>query len=177
EAASVAVWCSAADLFCQFSPALVHSIMLASGGIEFFQSLGEGRRVGGDGGIFHAGTRRLQACVGGFNPRFDTIVLALLDVGELLPRRWRRNRKFGLRLLAEGRGANCRSTILAPRVVLQVIREYRSTAAAVEPDDGIRHAIQQIPVVRDEDEGSGELQQRLSEDLECRNIKIVCRLI
>src|SRR6185437_4708181 len=118
EAASVAVWCSAADLFCQFSPALVHSIMLLAGGIEFFQSLGEGRRVGGDGGIFDAGTRRLQACVGGFNPRFDTVVLALLHVGELLSRRWRRNRKF-VRLLAEGRGANCRSTILAPRVVLQ----------------------------------------------------------
>ncbi len=67
--------------------------------------------------------------------------------------------------------------LVAPRFPLEVVSEECSVAAAVETENGVGDAIEQIAVVRDEDQGAGEFEQRFLENLERGDIEVVGWLV
>src|SRR5581483_424140 len=121
--------------------------------------------------IFGALLRVLQRFLRGHERLLHRVPLALLEIGETLAISWRSTDGFSDRARRPVTAGETRA------LPLRVVGEVSGIASAVEREDARRYAIEKIAVMRHEDERAGELQQRLLEHVERRNVEIVRRLV
>ncbi len=144
----------------------------------------------GEGGAEGCGidndSSNLNALLGGTKARvrfvdafFQGVVLALLDVGELsASSEMQEMRLVPFSALSSAAAPDAATCLLAaPCFPLEVVCEEHGVAAAVEAENGVGDAIEQIAVVRDEDQGAGEFEQRFLQNLKRGDIEVVGGLV
>ena len=61
--------------------------------------------------------------------------------------------------------------------VLRIVARIRFQLAGVQFPHGLRHRVEKVPVVRDDDDGAGKIGQRGFEPLDGFNVQVIGRLV
>jgi hypothetical protein len=152
-------------------------------GIQFEQSLLECCGVGCDFGVLDAGARGGEAVVGYFYAFFDGGKLAGLEVGELLSGASGRG-GFGGTLGGAGTVGAAVGLVLLIEILLRepvfplrIVGKSASVPATIEAKNCRGDAVEQIAVVRDQDQRARKFEKIFFEDFERRDVEVVGWLV